>query len=235
MIKNKTKYKSLFFDLDDTLWDTFHNNRDCLKEIFSDYNFGRYYCSFEEFFGLYMPNNELLWARYRNNEIDRYTLILERFMHILRPMNINDNEYALKINKDFLRRTTTKTKIIEGSIDLLKYLHPSYRLFIISNGFREIQLLKMQNTGLAPFFERIILSEDVSKQKPHKEIFDFALKNTNSRRAESLIIGDSLEADIKGAQNAGIDQIWFNPEKSYNSGIIPTFTVTMLSEIKELL
>ena len=236
MTRSGIKYKSLFLDLDDTLWDTYHNNKECLEEIYHDYNLVRHYPSFGEFFDIYMPHNEMLWAKYRNHEIDRRELILDRWAYILRRMGINDNEYALKINSDFLRRTTTKTKTIDGAISLLEYLYSGYRLFILSNGFREVQYLKLQNSGLAPYFERIILSEDVSIQKPHKEIFDYALKNTNSRRTESLMIGDSPEADIAGAQNAKIDQIWLNPDNlNYKGSLPPTFIVRSLHEIKDIL
>jgi len=237
MIQGGIKYKSLFFDLDDTLWDTHHNNKDCLEEIYSDYNFGQYYSSFARFFDVYMPNNLMLWEKYRNNEIDRRTLILERWLYIMRPMGIDNIEYILKLNNDFLHRTTNKTKTIDGAKDLLEYLYPKYRLFILSNGFKEIQSLKMQNSGLDSYFERVILSEDASIQKPHKKIFDFALKNTNSRRTESLMIGDSFDADIAGAKNANIDQIWLNPGNKISCprNNPPTFTVNSLSEIKNIL
>ena len=229
------RYKSLFFDLDDTLWDTAHNNKVCLEEIYTDYQLGGYYPSFEEFFNIYMPHNLQLWAKYRNHEIDRNTLILERLLYVLRPMGIHDEAYVWKLNNDFLYRTTTKTKLVDSAIELLEYLAPRYRLFILSNGFREIQSLKMQNSGLAPYFERIFLSEDVSIQKPHRKIFDYALKNSNSRRSESLVIGDSFEADILGAQNARIDQLWFNPLHETAKGKPPTFTVHSLPAIKEIL
>ena len=228
-------YSSLFFDLDDTLWDTAHNNKECLEEIYSAYRFGRYYASFDDFYTVYMPNNLLLWAKYRNHVIDRRTLIAERFLYVLRPMGISDEEYALELNKDFLQRTATKTGLIDGAIELLEYLFRRYRLFILSNGFREIQSLKMQNSGLAPYFERIFLSEDVSIQKPHKAIFDYALKSSNSRRAESLMIGDCWESDIAGAENARIDRIWFNPRHEAPKGNPPTFTVHALSELKKIL
>lgn len=236
-MQSRTTYKSLFFDLDDTLWDTWHNNKECLREIYADYHFGRYYTSFDAFFDKYMPHNELLWAQYRNNAIDRQTLIRERLLHILRPMGIDDVAYALRLNDDFLQRTASKTKIIEGAIDLLQYLYPRYRLFILSNGFREIQAQKMHNAGLAPYFERLILSEDAAIQKPHKAIFDYALKNTNSRRAASLMIGDSWEADIAGAQAAKINQLWFNPRNTPTppSKDPPTYTVQTLSDIKKIL
>jgi len=231
----KTGYKSIFFDLDDTLWDTYHNNKECLEEIFTDYQFDRHYDSFETFFQIYMPHNLMLWEKYRKHEIDRQTLILERFLHVLRPMGINDQTYILKLNHDFLQRTAKKTRLIEGAIEILDYLKPFYRLFILSNGFREIQALKLQNAGIASCFEKIILSEDANIQKPHKEIFDFALKNTNSRRRESIMIGDSLEVDIEGAWHAKIDQLWFNPDNLPCKTIIPAYQVNALSEIRDIL
>jgi putative hydrolase of the HAD superfamily len=231
----KTRYKSLFFDLDDTLWDTTCNNKECLEEIFADYAFDRHYDSFDSFYQVYMPHNVMLWKKYRNHEIDRQTLILERFLYVLRPMGIEDHAYVLNLNHDFLQRTASKTKLVPGAIDLLDYLQPFYRLFILSNGFREIQVLKLQNSHLASFFEKVILSEDANIQKPHKEIFDFALQNTNSRRNESLMIGDCLEADIEGAFHAKIDQLWYNPENKPFKRIVPTYQVRTLSEIEKIL
>ncbi len=228
-------YKSLFFDLDDTLWDTYHNNKECLEEIYVDYKFDRHYHSFETFFNRYMPYNLKLWEQYRNHEIDRQTLILERLLYMLRPMGIDDVDFTLNLNRDFLERTTRKTKVISGAIELLEYLKPFYRMFILSNGFREVQYLKLKNAGLATYFERLILSEDAGIQKPHKKIFDYALRCTNSRRNESLMIGDSWEADIDGAKQSKIDQLWFNPQALPDKGFKPTFCVRSLNEIQRLL
>ncbi|MDR1407334.1 MAG: YjjG family noncanonical pyrimidine nucleotidase [Tannerella sp.] len=230
------RYKSLFFDLDDTLWDTWRNNRECLEEIYCDYPpLRRHYDSFETFYDAYMPNNLILWAKYRSQEIDRRTLIAERFLHVLRPAGIDDPDAAVRLNSDYLQRTGRKTALVPKAIDLLKYLQPFYRMFILSNGFREIQSMKLQNSGLAPYFERMILSEDANIQKPHKAIFDFALKNTNSRRHASLMIGDSWDADIAGASRAGIDQLWFNPGRLPSHGFAPTYEVCSLEEIKRVL
>ena len=228
-------YKNLFIDLDDTLWDTYHNNKECLEEIYTDYRLGRYYASFEAFYAYYMPYNLSLWAKYRAGEIDRQFLIVERFLHILRPMGIEDKKQALAMNHDFLMRTTTKSRIIPGAKELLEYLHPRYRLFILSNGFREVQYKKLCSAGLERYFERLILSEDAQIQKPHKGIFDFALQQTHSFRAESLMIGDCWEADIVGAYQSGIDQIWLNPKDLPAEGFTPTYTVKSLAEIQQLL
>ena len=228
-------YKNIFIDLDDTLWDTYHNNKECLEEIYADYNLGRHYTSFEAFFDIYMPHNLDLWAKYRSGEIDRETLIFERFHKMLQPLGIEDRQAVLAVNNDFLQRTTTKTRLVPGAIELLEYLHPSYRLFILSNGFREVQYKKLSNAGLAPYFERMILSEDAKIQKPHKGIFDFALINTNSKRSESLMIGDSWDADILGAYQSKIDQIWLNPENLPAKKFQPTYTVHSLKEIITIL
>lgn len=229
------KYKSLFIDLDDTLWDTYHNNKECLEEVYTAHHFDRYYASFEAFFAIYWPHNELLWKQYRAGEIDRQTLIIDRFRYMLRPMGIEDTQAVLAVNNDFLRRTTTKTRLVPGAIELLEYLRPSYRLYILSNGFREVQDKKLRNSGLAPYFKRMILSEDAGIQKPHKGIFDFALINTNSRRNETLMIGDCFEADIFGARQSRIDQLWFNPQGLPPQEFTPTYTVSSLEEIKNIL
>ena len=228
-------YKSIFIDLDDTLWDTYHNNKECLEELYTDHHFDRYYASFEAFFAIYWPHNELLWKQYRAGEIDRQTLIIDRFRYMLRPMGIEDTQAVLAVNNDFLRRTTTKTRLVPGAIELLEYLRPSYRLYILSNGFREVQDKKLRNSGLAPYFKRMILSEDAGIQKPHKGIFDFALINTNSRRNETLMIGDCFEADIFGARQSLIDQLWFNPQGLPPQEFTPTYTVSSLEEIKNIL
>jgi putative hydrolase of the HAD superfamily len=229
-------YKNLFFDFDDTLWDTHSNNKSCLEELYATYPFDRYYSSFEALYNDYMPHNLELWRQYRNHAIDRHTLIVERFRHVLAPIGITDTESALRINQDFLERTTRKTVLIPGTIELLEYLRPFYKMHILSNGFREVQYKKLTHSGLASYFDRIILSEDAGIQKPHKEIFDFALKNTNSRRNETLMIGDSWEADIAGAYRSKIDQLWFNPHKFPPAeNIIPTYAVCSLAEIKDIL
>ena len=229
------RYESLFFDLDDTLWDTYHNNKECLEEVYTDYAFGRYYASFEAFFNVYWSNNNKLWEQYRNHEIDKQTLTVERFRPVLQPLGMDDLPTVMRINEDFLQRCSRKTRLVSGAIELLDYLRPSYRLYILSNGFREVQYQKLANSGLAPYFDQMILSEDAGIQKPHKGIFDYALTKTGSQRASTLMIGDSWDADIIGAHNADIDQLWFNPYQWQTGDFTPTYTVHSLAEIKRIL
>lgn len=228
-------YKNLFIDLDDTLWDIHQNGKECLQEIYIDYNYQRFYPTFEDYYNVYMPSNHHLWDLYRQGKIQKDELIVERFLVPVREFGIDDATYAKNLSDDFLERTTRKIRLIEGTMELLDYLKPKYRMHILSNGFREVQYKKIENSGLSSYFDKIILSEDASINKPHPDIFTYALKNTNSRRDQTLMIGDSWDADIVGARNSRIAQLWFNPQEMEATDFTPTFTVKKLVEIKEML
>lgn len=229
------KYKNLLIDLDDTLWDIHHNAKECLAEIYIDYEYKRFYPTFEDYYNVYMPSNNHLWGLYREGKIDKKKLVVERFLVPVRDFGIDDPEYAIAVSDDFLERTTHKTTLIDGAIELLDYLKPRYKMHILSNGFREVQYKKIENSGLKPYFDKIILSEDAQINKPHPDIFTYALVNTNSKREQTLMIGDSFAADIVGAYNSRIDQIWLNPNGDQSEEFEPTYTVKHLLEIKEIL
>lgn len=229
------QYKNLFIDLDDTLWDIHKNGKVCLEEIYRDYGYEEFYPTFEAYYNVYMPSNHHLWALYREGKITKENLIVERFLVPVRAFGIDDPDYAKKLSDDFLERTTRETRLIDGTMELLEYLKPKYRMHIVSNGFREVQFKKIENSGLKPYFNKVILSEDAGINKPHPDIFTYALKNTNSRRDQTMMIGDSWDADIVGARQSRIAQLWFNPEKIAPGGFEPTYTVQTLSEIKEIL
>lgn len=107
------QYKNLFIDLDDTLWDIHQNGKECLEEIFHEYNYENFYPTFEEYYNVYMPGNHRLWAMYRQGEIRKEELIVERFLAPVRQFGITDPEYAKRLSDDFLDRTTRKTRLID--------------------------------------------------------------------------------------------------------------------------
>ncbi|MGI6073383.1 MAG: YjjG family noncanonical pyrimidine nucleotidase [Fermentimonas sp.] len=229
------KYRSVFIDLDDTLWDIAQNGKKCLEGIYRDYGFDKYYPSFEEYYGVYMPSNNHLWGLYRDGKIKKDELIVERFLYPLREFGVTDPEYAIKISDDFLERTTHETLLVDGALDLLDYLSPKYKLYILSNGFNEVQHKKIENSGLKHYFDKVFLSEQAEINKPHPDFFTYALKNSNSARGKTVMIGDNWEADIVGAYMSKIDQIWFNPEGLEPKEFEPTFTVRKLAQIKDIL
>lgn len=228
-------YKHLFIDLDDTLWDTFNNNKESLKEVYDIYEFDRSYASFEVFFDRWFPYNNHLWDLYRQDKISKQQLVTKRFEHMVEPMGITDPDFIQQLNKEFLQRSSSKSGLLPFALDILHYLQDKYTLHILSNGFREVQYKKMDNSGLTSFFDKIILSEDAGANKPSKDIFDYALSITSANREEVLMIGDSWEADIVGAHQSDIHQVWYNPHRLCPSDFTPTYEITNLQELQNIL
>jgi len=228
-------YKTLLIDLDDTLWDTRRNGKESLEEVYRDYNLDRFFTSFDSFYTVYFPNNLDLWAKYRNGEIDKQELILERFRYPLKPYMDCSEDFLLSLNEDFLNRTTLKTRLLPYAVEILSYLKPTYKIYIVSNGFEEVQYKKINNSGLSAFFDGIILSDTVGVNKPHPLIFREAMKEANASEEECLMIGDSWDADIIGAKNTGIDQCWYDLGVEQPGDFRPTFLVRSLPELKEIL
>jgi putative hydrolase of the HAD superfamily len=162
-------------------------------------------------------------------------LIVERLLFPLRPFGISDKTFILDLNDDFLNRTTLRTKLLPHTMEVLEYLRPKYKMFILSNGFREVQYKKIDNSGLTSFFDGVILSEDAGFNKPHPEIFNYALQKTGMKREETLMIGDSWDADIVGAYNSRIDQVWYDLGLEQSSGFEPTYQITSLLQLKDII
>lgn len=231
----KTKYTTLFVDLDDTIWDTQANNKEALREIYDTRGWNTYFDSFKQFFDRYLPININLWSLYGQGKITKDELIVERLVRPLQSAMPIDRRLALDINEELLNRISVKTKLVDGAEEVLSYLTKSYQLVILSNGFTEVQFRKLRNSRIEHYFRHIILSDQVGVNKPHPEIFSIALKQAQAKPGETLMIGDSWDSDITGAHNRGIDQVWFNPEKKASAGFQPTYTIEKLKELKSIL
>lgn len=228
-------YKVLFFDLDDTLWDTYTNGKESMEEVYRDYRFDRFFSSFEDYYAVYYSNNCRLWEEYRNGKINKEELIFRRLDFPLRPYMTCDREFILALNEDFLNRTVARKKLLPQAMETLEYLYPRYPMFIISNGFEEVQYRKMDNSGLTPFFRGMILSDKVGVNKPNPLIFESALKEAGCASGEVLMIGDSWDADIAGAKNSGIDQCWYDLGVETPGIFEPTYRIVSLSELTDFL
>ena len=168
-------------------------------------------------------------------KITKEELNSRRYSYPLECVGVHDQKLADTFCREALSRIPTKNHTIPGAVELLEYLHPRYRMFILSNGFKELQSRKMKTAGLTGYFDDIILSEDIGINKPHPELFEHALKETGSRLEESIMIGDMFETDIAGAANIGMQQIYFNPKHKIGLPFTPTYEVNDLLEIKEIL
>lgn len=228
-------YKHVFIDLDDTLWDFHANARESLIEVFEQRKLEKYFDDFDHFFQIYAKRNLELWELYGKGEVSKDYLQLERFRHPLVQVGVDNDVLAEQIGTQFLDILPTKTILIPHAIELLEYLSPKYPLTIVSNGFVEVQYRKLRATNLEHYFSHVVLSEAAGALKPDKRIFEYALDLNNATSAETIMIGDSYEADIIGAQNAGIDQIFLDLGHSKTKEIKTTFQINGLEEILSIL
>lgn len=229
------KYRNLFFDLDDTIWAFSRNARDTFEEAYCKHAFHRYFDSFEHYYTLYRTRNAELWLEYGEGKITKEELNRQRFFYPLQSVGVNDEDLAEHYSKDFFDIIPTKSGLMPHAKEVLEYLAPKYNLYILSNGFRELQSRKMRSAGVDTYFKKVILSEDLGVLKPWPEIFNFALSATQSELRDSLMIGDSWEADIIGANGIGMHQAFYNVTDRTSFPFQPTYHIHSLKELVDLL
>jgi putative hydrolase of the HAD superfamily len=206
-MKNKA-IKHVFFDLDHTLWDFDKNSALTFDKIFKLHNVG---VDLESFLKVYEPLNLKYWKRYRNDEIDKIELRYGRLRDTFDEINFNVEDGLINsLSTDYIEHLSSFNHLFEGTMDLLEYLHPKYQLHIITNGFEEAQLKKMNSSAITAFFKTITNAEVAGVKKPNPIIFNYALKIAKAEPNESIMIGDNYEADVLGALNVGYDAIFFN-------------------------
>ena len=229
-----SQYRNIFIDLDDTIWDFTANSHIALEVMYCDLDIAKIYPDYVAFCTAYYAKNSELWALYHHGHIDKDFLIVERYAHLLREIGYNDPDNALasRMNQYYLDTLALQTQLVPHAIELLDYLkEKGYNLYIISNGFIEVQHRKLHSAGRAHYFERMVLSDEIGINKPDRRLFDYALQVTDSLAEETLIIGDNYDADILGAMHAGWGQIYFD---RYHRGITaeePQYTVHSLNEV----
>jgi len=228
------QYTCIFLDLDRTLWDFEANARDAFLDLYETYELGRIFPDFETFHQTYRRFNHRLWQDYRDGKIAKEALKYVRFQMTLEAFGKNDLQLARQLGEDYIAISATKTRLLPHSHEALSYLKERYRLFIITNGFQEVQYKKIRNSGLEEYFEGIITSEQAGVQKPHGKIFRYAVQEAEATAKESLMIGDDIEGDIKGAQALGLDQVYFNPRRKPHQAH-PTYEIHSLLELKQIL
>ena len=234
------KYKDLFVDFDDTLYDTHGSAVIALGETFEYFHLDRYFKDPQLFYDTYWAANVDLWSRYSKGEITRDYLIVERFR---RPLSMGNGlevteQLCLQMSDVFLDFCSCKPGVVEGAHELMDYLKgKGYRMHMTSNGFHEVQYKKLAACGLTNYFDTIILSEDAGVNKPSPLYFDYAFKMSGAGKATTLMIGDNMQTDIQGALNASIDALLFNRWSVNVDEAVkrPTFVVDSLLQIKELL
>lgn len=229
----RRKYTHLFFDLDNTLWDFKTNSRYAMLETFNILGIDKNSVDFDNFFDTYCVYNDNLWAAYRKKEVTKKELTRQRFQLTFDSLGIK-NVDALMMNDVYLKEMPKQSHLIDGAREILDYTKSKgYRLFIITNGFKEVQHEKLKQAGLQNYFEKVFISEEIKIPKPGRGIFEHAIKSSNAKKKSSLMIGDDWEVDILGALHFGIDAVYFNRLKQPLNKLVGD--VKIIDSLKELL
>ena len=229
-------YKDLFFDLDHTLWDFETNSKECIQELYNRYELaGLGIIDFDGFYDTYSAHNHRLWDRYSKGFIKQEELRWKRVYLSLLDFKVANEKLSKEISNAYLEILPNKTNLFPYTIEVLDYLkNKDYRMHLITNGFESVQFKKINNSGLSDYFIEVITSEASNSLKPHKDIFEYALKNANASVSESIMIGDNESADIQGGINIGMDTIFVNHIQAIPT-VPATYTITHLKELEAIL
>ena len=205
----------IFFDLDRTLWDFNQNSKCALEILFKKYIKTTHEIKFESFYKCYVKINEALWDKYRNNQIEKSDLRINRFRDTFLEFGIDDAILSNQFSDGYVELSPYQTILFPNVIFTLKELKRlNYKMHIITNGFEEVQYIKLKNSGLIGFFDTVVCSEEINSQKPSPKIFSHALKKANAELNKSIMIGDDYEADILGGEKSGFKVLHFVPDEA---------------------
>ncbi len=217
----------VFFDLDHTLWDFEKNSALTFEILFEKHHIN---LDLQEFLKHYVPINIKYWEMYRKDEITQSELRYGRLKETFDLVNYQTSDELIAfISHEYIQYLPTFSNLFEGTIEILEYLKPKYKLHIITNGFEEVQNKKMNSSGITHYFETITNSEKSGAKKPNPIIFEHAMTVANAQKQTSIMIGDCIDADVRGALDFGLKAIWFTQNPAQNQE-----NVTQISHLLEL-
>ncbi len=229
------RYQHIFFDWDHTLWDFEANSAQAMEKLYYAFDFRQFgILSPQHFVDIYQPINYQLWKAFREGEIDAQTVKIKRFQEALKVFSVYDQTLISEIKSYYLNELPKPGILMPSVRECLDQLSAKYQLHCVTNGFLEVTQQKLKHSQLHHYFDTILSAEEVGVLKPHPKIFAEALRRAEATVEQSLFIGDNLIADIQGAQNMGIDQVFYNPKQVEHKGK-PTYEIAHFDELLGLL
>ena len=224
------RFKTLLFDIDDTLLDFDANENQALARLFASLGIELT----PQVKAEYKAFNQSLWKKLELGQISRDELMAHRFATFFKEhFNLNVGN---ELNKRYLGYLAEGHQEISGAKQLLQNLQlAGHELYVVTNGVKFVQEKRIADAKLRPYFKNIYISEEIGYQKPARQFFKHVFADIGKVDLDkTAIIGDSLSSDIKGAVNSGISSIWFNPKQVKAKGITPNYQVTSLTEIEKI-
>ena len=225
--------KNIFFDLDHTLWD-FDKNSDLT--FFKILNKNNISIDITNFLNFYHPINKKYWDMYRINKVSKADLRYNRLSETFKKLNYKINDEVInQLAIDYIEHLSDFNHLIPDTLNVLDFLKSKYKMHIITNGFKEVQKRKLEKSNLIHYFDTVTISEDVGEKKPHKLIFNHALKVANANAENSIMIGDNFNADILGALGVGMKAIYYDFHKTNEKERENVIIIKRLKEIITIL
>lgn len=203
--------KTVFVDLDDTIWDFTANSKVAMRDVYHRYGLERQ-CAYDVFIECYLRHNAELWNLYHHGKITKEYLIVERFRVAFAECGIHFSDSGMpeRFDVDYLDRIAECDGVVDGAVELLEHLTGRGEVHVLSNGFKGLQDRKLKSAKLDRYISKLILSDDIGVTKPDHRLFDYALEMTGGDAATTVMIGDNYDADILGARKAGWRTIFFD-------------------------
>ncbi len=225
------KKKFLLFDADRTLLDFSASERNSLAKAFADYALP----FSDEVYQFHLQHNAKLWEDYEKGLIDRETVLYTRFVRLFAHFGYQADGVAFE--DCYRHHLEHSCELLPDALEVVQTLSRTHLLYLVTNGVSSTQRMRMRDSGLAPYFQELFISEEIGWQKPRKEFFDYCFAHIpDFHREQALIIGDSLTSDIRGGNQAGIETCWFNPEGAKNNADVRVdYEIGSLKELYALL
>lgn len=220
-------YHCILLDMDGTLLDFEAAEHKALVETFEHFGLP----TDHETEQTYIQINKELWAALEKGQIKREKLMTERFARLLKKLGLKGS--PAEMGRWYLNQLATHPDIIPGALEAVRELSEVATLAIVSNGVAKVQESRLAASGLEPYMDEVFISEKIGVEKPNRRFFEHVLKTLGiEQREKVLVVGDSLSADIKGGQNAGLATCWCNfTEQAEPSQNKPTYTIRTLQDL----
>lgn len=226
--------KHLFFDLDHTLWDFDKNSAETLAFLFDKYRFNQLHqMDMELFIAQYHQVNRDLWELFNHNKINKHQLREQRIQQTFNNLGVEIQHIPATFNEEYISICPQKGNLFPHTIEILAHFSESHQLHILSNGFADIQAIKIASSGLAPYFKTIFTADTIGAKKPNRAFYNHVLHHLKTIAPHCLMVGDTLDADVIGAMNVGIKAVYFNPYQTTHNAKVD-FEIQSLLALKDI-
>lgn len=232
------KYRVISFDLDGTLWNFEKNSEETLRDLYAQYldKLAIPDLTFDLFYQRYLLRNENLWREYSLGKATKEQVRVDRFLYTFDDLEIPHKSLAYKISDEYTLAATLKKNVYPYTHETLTHLKKvGYKIILMTNGFKEVQIMKLNNCHLMHYFDEIYYAEDLGYLKPDPHYFQQAMALGSFQAQEVLYIGDNYHADIYGAYQSGIDAVMIDHYKQHQKQLeFPYRVIHNLNEILHL-